>query len=1530
MLKKVDPKVSGKIRDGGGTWRKWKVCMAQTIEDRRMGPLFGLVQELAQNTGAAAFPSKTRPVAAIMGLIPREAVSRRVAELQAMSIDEYISRVVAPADSPKRPSARSLVSGIARTSGRAIERGPLYADEIDLSTPSGNRRRVGIIAQERTVNKGVWQPEHHREAARICREFAAARIPIVTLIDTPGADALADANCDNQAHSISRLIAEMAYVDVPVIAVVVGYGYSGGAIPLATANVLLSLPDSLFNTIQPRGLASIARRQGLSWQECARIVGVSPYELCHYGYLDGVIDYGVDSPSHNLAYAITTAIAAVEESAAYYVDEYPEISEQYAHDILRYLNPSAAARKVAELSQFSVPANHTEYPGIFGIALRLTRHLNMRRRLLFTTGREYAPVSQVQRRAASAGREEEHVGNSLFRKWCETPLAVRYEPELAAAWNSFLSRRRSLGEQHTLAPPIYGGRQENYVRSLERLSLTLGFYLYNLWKQDAPRNFRTLLDWLGGQSPNRGEPMADATVLDIILYLPVYNDLFDLIHNMLLLDALYQGVIGHLPKLARAALTSSTIQEADMAEVLASALEDAALRLPGQEIEQVKARFLAWFGQLRSVYWRKPWLRRVQEWKAQAHPHLAPPLFTIVTYVFTVLFPEYAAACAGVRQYSGELNLRNIGMRDFWNRLGLAFQDLLILEVLADIKRRTPVTAAMIIGEFFRESTPTDSDLRTLDPAHFPGLRQSIEQALEQGIVPCGVITCIATLKESGHRVGVVISNSEFQAGALDMAGAEKICRLLVRCAREGLPILCFISSGGMQTKEGAGALFSMAVINDRLTHFIRDCELPVVCFGFGDCTGGAQASLVTHPLVQTYYFSGTNMPFAGQAVVPEHMPLNASLSNYLSRIPGAMRGLVRHPFVPDLDQRLQAIDPEIPVAALSVTEVIERAIRWEILPAVKPPEEEAPEQESSLCRPFRRVLIHARGCTCTRLVERAQSRGLEVVLVQSDADIRSVAASMLRPSDRLVCLGGSTPADSYLNGMSVIRIAMREHAEAIHPGVGFLSETPEFAAAVRRHGLVFIGPRSATIARMGNKSNAIATARELGIPVVPGSFGVVTDAAAAVQIAEEIGYPVLLKAVFGGGGRGIGTAHNQEELRSRFALLSAEALSAFGNGDLYLERYITSMRHIEVQLIRDHGGCTKVLGLRDCSVQRNRQKVVEESGSTMVPRELQEAALRHAALIADRIDYLGAWTVEFIYYLESRQLYFMEMNTRLQIEHLVTELSSGTAIVDAQYEIASGSDISDVSCARQGYAMEVRINADHVELGDDGVPTWSPNSGTVTECELPPCEHITVLSSIRSGSLVPPYYDSMIVQIIAQGGDRTECITRLAGYLNAVRICGVYTNLSLLKAILGDQVFRGGEYDTRYLEGLFRRIDVPRLIAEGEREAALTERRFNHRMVEIEDSTELRVLAPRGGVFYHAASPGDPPLVKEGDRITRDKAFGLLEVMKTFSELNLASYNNDNEEMYNADEYQVTRVSAANGQLVNRGDLLLIVNPLP
>jgi len=432
-----------------------------------------------------------------------------------------------------------------------------------------------------------------------------------------------------------------------------------------------------------------------------------------------------------------------------------------------------------------------------------------------------------------------------------------------------------------------------------------------------------------------------------------------------------------------------------------------------------------------------------------------------------------------------------------------------------------------------------------------------------------------------------MVSNLGFQAGSFDMASGEKFCKLLVRCARRRLPVFCFVTSGGMQTKEGAGALFSMAVVNDRITRFVRDHDLPIVMFGFGDCTGGAQASMVTHPLVEKYYFSGTNMPFAGQIVTQSHLPLTSTLSNYLSEVPQAMDGLVRHPFASDLDERLYEVDPEVPVPELSVGQVIERVLEGKVAEDEserQPAQRRSERNREKTFRPVKKVLIHARGCTAVKLVSVAQDRGIDVVLVQSDPDMDSAAARALRGDSTLVCLGGSTPDESYLNARSVIKIAEAEGADSLHPGIGFLSESASFADLCARHDLNFVGPSVDAMEWMGNKSNAAQTATRLGIPVVPGSHGVVTTPAAALDIAEKVGFPVMIKAVHGGGGRGIRRINDADGFEDIFLRMGNEAANAFGSRDLYIERCVTKFRHVEVQVLRDSNGNVLVPGYRDCS----------------------------------------------------------------------------------------------------------------------------------------------------------------------------------------------------------------------------------------------------------------------------------------------------------------------------------------------------------
>ena len=722
-----------------------------------------------------------------------------------------------------------------------------------------------------------------------------------------------------------------------------------------------------------------------------------------------------------------------------------------------------------------------------------------------------------------------------------------------------------------------------------------------------------------------------------------------------------------------------------------------------------------------------------------------------------------------------------------------------------------------------------------------------------------------------------------------------------------------------------------MAAVNDRVTRFVRDNDLPVIVFGFGDCTGGAQASFVTHPLAQTYYFSGTNMPFAGQIVVPSNLPSTSTLSNYLSLEPESMQGLVLHPFFPELDDELRKIDPEIPIPQESVGEVIHRVMEGslqQVRPIVVATRPKFTDQD--LVRPVERVLIHARGCTAVKLIRVAQRNGIEVVLVQSDPDMDSAAVDMLTEHDRVVCIGGNTPDESYLNANSVLRIAEHEGVDSLHPGIGFLSENAQFAALVRAHGINFIGPPVVSMETMGNKSNAITTSLKLDVPVVPGSHGILTNVERAAEVAEEIGYPVLIKAVHGGGGKGIQVVEAASEFNETFYRVTAEARSAFGSGDVYLEKYVTALRHIEVQLLRDVHGNTKVLGIRDCSVQRDKQKVFEESGSTMLPDNLHQDVLRHTAAIADEVGYVGAGTVEFIFDLASDAVYFMEMNTRLQVEHPVTEMVSGVDIVTQQFRIAAGESIAEIAIEQNGYAIEARINAERVVLGPDGRLQFRPDPGQIQICDFPNDADVDVISTAAPGKFVSPYYDSMVAQIIAHAEDRNSAIEKLLEYLGRVNITGISTNIPLLTRVLNDQQFRGGEFDTSYLPEFLARIDSGALIEDIQTASGVTGTGINRDAIRIEDGDELKVLSPSTGIFYSTPSPAEPHYASVGDTVDVGQTLCQLEAMKIFTPLSLDDFNTGEEELYSSSQhYEVTRINMENGQQVNVGDLLFVVRPV-
>ena len=516
------------------------------------------------------------------------------------------------------------------------------------------------------------------------------------------------------------------------------------------------------------------------------------------------------------------------------------------------------------------------------------------------------------------------------------------------------------------------------------------------------------------------------------------------------------------------------------------------------------------------------------------------------------------------------------------------------------------------------------------------------------------------------------------------------------------------------------------------------------------------------------------------------------------------------------------------------------------------------------------------------------------------------------------------------MNGMSVIRIAEQEEVDAIHPGIGFLSESPHYARICREHGFNFIGPRVANMDRMGNKSNAIATARNLKIPVVPGSEGALMDPAHALIVAAEIGFPVLIKAAHGGGGKGIEVVRVAGRFKSIFSRMSQEALSAFGNGDLYLEKFIGSMRHLEVQIIRDMHGNSKLLGIRDCSVQRNYQKLIEESASG-IPKNIKEHLYNNAVKLIEEIDYIGAGTVEFIYDLDQKSVYFMEMNTRLQVEHPVSEMVTGTDLVQLQLKVAQGDDIGDLDVKLKGHAIELRVIAEKIELDDEGELRFIPDPGHLSEVYFPEKANVRVIQTVASGSVVSPFYDSLIAQIICWGKSRREAISSLLDYLNGVKIHGVSTNLALNRLILKDVEFQKGRFSTGYLVDLFERIDEKKLLSESQKDSGTSKNAVDQKAIMLEGSDELKVLSLQMGGFYRAASREDEPFVNEGQIIDVNHTLCLLESMKVYTELSLADYKSpDGESLYLDDvKYKVTRVIAEDQNTVNQGDLLFVMQPV-
>jgi len=439
----------------------------------------------------------------------------------------------------------------------------------------------------------------------------------------------------------------------------------------------------------------------------------------------------------------------------------------------------------------------------------------------------------------------------------------------------------------------------------------------------------------------------------------------------------------------------------------------------------------------------------------------------------------------------------------------------------------------------------------------------------------------------------------------------------------------------------------------------------------------------------------------------------------------------------------------------------------------------------------FEKILIANRGEIALRVHRACREMGIKTVAIYSEADRN---AMHVRLADESVCVGPNAAAQSYLNIPQIIAACEITGAQAVHPGYGFLSENARFAEIVEAHDLVFIGPTADHIRLMGDKIAAKQAVRDAGIPVVPGSDGGISDIDEAKKVADEIGYPVLVKAASGGGGRGMKVAETPEDFREAVETASREAEAAFGDGAVYLEKYLGEPRHIEIQILADTHGNVVHLGERDCSLQRRHQKVLEEAPSPALTAEEREKIGRVTRDAVAAIGYRGAGTVEYLY--ENGEFYFIEMNTRLQVEHPVTEAITGLDLVREQIRIAAGEKLgyTQEDITFEGWAIECRINAEDSE-------TFAPSPGKVTEFHAPGGLGVRLDSGLYAGYSIPPYYDSLIGKLIVHGKTRDEALLRLKRSLEEMVIGGVKTTIPLHLALLEQDAFTSGDYHIRWLE---------------------------------------------------------------------------------------------------------------------------------
>ena len=606
------------------------------IEAERLAGQLGLNPK----GGLPDYLQNTWKGAGLRGVLTKKEVVHKIRGLRNMSVDAYIRNTILPIDHPKRKSAPEVIRQLGGAVLHEDQFGPLHIAEIDFVLGHYSRR-VLTLSQDRRQRNGVWGPQHHSRASELVRYYSALNIPLVCFIDTPGAEAGAEANAQNQAHSISQLITEITSLPQPNVGVVLGNGYSGGAIPLASAHILLAVRDGAFNTIHPQGLSDIAHRYNLSWQECAQYVGVSAYELFSQGVLDGVVDYSpLDSePPIALRDAILSAIEMIEEQAAAFMEreENHYFFDHYKQNILNYLNPT----------QLLIEENRKEVKtptgrlNVFGAVFRFLRHMRLRLRLKSQSALRSSRLRQENMPAGELSARLEKEKSQRFQQWLERPIELRYDDVLLASYKKLQNARAAAQQPKNkgLGRFLIGNPQAKLRKRSQQFSMEVSLYLYNFWKSDALDNFGRLLNQLQSWSAQEPPQASQATLIEAMHTPEVLENLPVIVTNVMLLDLLYNRIIDNLPSISSELRKTNQITRATLENLLEKALAEASSQcMAAEEVMGDTATQQAHFSQFLGHLIRRRdvsgLMRKVGDWKRLAFPRLSEPLFGVLTHLF--------------------------------------------------------------------------------------------------------------------------------------------------------------------------------------------------------------------------------------------------------------------------------------------------------------------------------------------------------------------------------------------------------------------------------------------------------------------------------------------------------------------------------------------------------------------------------------------------------------------------------------------------------------------------------------------------------------------------------------------------------------------------------------------------------------------------------------------------------------------------------------------------------------------------------